>query len=244
MVGSIGLALHLVLPQVPGVERSLRLVAGISHLLVGAAFVAELASELCYAELLGHSVAATNARRPGRWFMLRLTVTGYGAAHVLPGGGAAAATVAYDALRRRGYGPAKVGVALVVVSVLVYGALGVLFSGSLIYMILARNLGPAEMVASILLLAAMAGVALGVYAAYRRPTLARNMVERVWRRAGGLLGRRLPPGARARLLRLVTRLGEELRSARRQLILHPAGASKLAVLALGYWAFDALCLIL
>ena len=106
--------------------------------------MAELASELCYAELLGRSVAATNARRPGRWFMLRLTVTGYGAAHVLPGGGAAAATVAYDALRRRGYEPAKVGVALVVVSVLVYGALGVLFSGSLIYMILARNLGSSE----------------------------------------------------------------------------------------------------
>jgi hypothetical protein len=31
LVGSIGLALHLVLPQIPGIERSLRLVAGTSH---------------------------------------------------------------------------------------------------------------------------------------------------------------------------------------------------------------------
>jgi hypothetical protein len=28
LVGSIGLALHLVLPQIPGIERSLRLVVG------------------------------------------------------------------------------------------------------------------------------------------------------------------------------------------------------------------------
>jgi hypothetical protein len=31
--------------------------------------------------------SSPSSRRLGRWFMLRLTVTGYGAAHVLPGGG-------------------------------------------------------------------------------------------------------------------------------------------------------------
>jgi hypothetical protein len=80
LVGSIGLALHLVLPQIPGIERSLRLVAGTSHLQVGAAFLAELVSELCYAELLGRSVGVIFAadsspgpQRPRRWFMLRLS---------------------------------------------------------------------------------------------------------------------------------------------------------------------------
>ena len=97
LVASIGLALHLVLPQIPGLERSLRLIVGTSHLLVGAAFAAEVLSELCYAELLGRSVgklvrprfSSRVGRRRGieRWFMLRLTVTGYGAAHVFPGGG-------------------------------------------------------------------------------------------------------------------------------------------------------------
>ncbi len=141
VVGSIGLALHLVLPQIPGIERSLRLVAHTAHLLVGAAFLAELTSEMCYAELLGRSVGAIprprlsrSPHQPGRWFMLRLTVTGYGAAHVLPGGGATAAAVTYGALRRKGFDPEKVGLALAAVSALVYVALGVLFSGSLLYM--------------------------------------------------------------------------------------------------------------
>jgi hypothetical protein len=88
------------------------LVAGTSHPLVGAAFLAELLSELCYAELLRQSVgmiftagSSPSSRRLGRWFMLRLTVTGYGAAHILPGGGATAAAVTYSALRRKGYDP-------------------------------------------------------------------------------------------------------------------------------------------
>jgi hypothetical protein len=60
MVTSIGLALQLVLPEIPGLERSLQLISGTSHLLVGAAFVAEVLSELCYAELLGRSVGTVS----------------------------------------------------------------------------------------------------------------------------------------------------------------------------------------
>ena len=241
LVGSIGLALHLVLPQIPGIEKSLRLVAGTSHLLVGTAFLAELVSELCYAELLGRAVGVTDSRRPGRWFMLRLTVTGYGAAHVLPGGGAAAATVTYGALRREGFDPERVGLALAAVSVLVYGALGLLFSGSLLYMLLKGDLGPVDAAASVFFLALAGCVALVAYAAYRRPTLARRAAESV----AGLSERLLGAGrSRTRLVRLVSRLGEELRAARRELTLHSAETPKLAALALGYWAFDALCLVL
>ncbi len=245
LVGSTGLVLHLVLPQIPGIERSLRLVIGTSHLLVMVAFLAELASELCYAELLGRSVQRTNHRRLGRWFMFRLTVTGYGAAHVLPGGGAAAATVTYGALRRKGFDPEKVGLALAAVSVLVYGALGVGFSGSLIYMLIERDLGSAGTVAAVSFLALTVGVALGVYAAYRRPTLAKNVAERGAHLVGRLLG---GGGLRRRVeawvVRLVSRLGEELRETHRPLAGRSAETPKLAALALGYWAFDALCLIL
>src|ERR671917_2631459 len=214
LVGSIGLALHLVLPQIPGIERSLRLVAGTSHPLVAVAFLAELASELCYAELLRRSLGATNPRRPGRWFMLRLTVTGYGAAHVLPGGGAAATAVSYGALRRKGFDPEKVGLALAAVSVLVYGTLGVLFSGSLIYMLLERDLGSAGTAAAFSFLALTVGAALGAYATYRRPTLAKKLAERVVRLVGRLLGGgRLRRSADAWSVRLISRLGEDLREA-------------------------------
>jgi glycosyltransferase 2 family protein len=116
LVASIGLALHLVLPHIPGLERSLRLVVDTSHLLVEVAFVVELAGELSYAELLGQAVRIVSGsglslksrrrRGIGRWFMLRLTVTGYGVAHILPGGGAA--TVTYGVLRSKGFDPAKV----------------------------------------------------------------------------------------------------------------------------------------
>ncbi len=252
LVGSIGLALHLVLPQIPGIERSLRLVIETNHPLVAAALLAELASEVCYAELLGRSVGvlprsrtSRSSRGPERWFMLRLTVTGYGAAHVLPGGGAAATAVAYGALRRQGYNSESVGLALAAVSVLVYGALGVLFSGSLLYMLLDGDLGLADTVASVFFLALTVGAALGTYVAYRRPSLAKNVAERGTRLAGRLLG---GEGLRRRAVawsdRLVSRLGEDLRAARRQLAGRSAEVPKLVVLALGYWAFDALCLIL
>jgi glycosyltransferase 2 family protein len=252
LVGSIGLALHLVLPQIPGLERSLRLVAGTSHLLVGAAFLAELVSELCYAELLGSSIGvifsgdpSSRSRKPGRWFMLRLTVTGYGAAHVFPGGGAAATAVAYDALRRKGYNPESVGLALAAVSVLVYGALGMLFCVSLVYLLLGGDLGPADTAASIIVLALTVSVGLGAYVAYRRPTLAKNVAERGTRFAGRLLGNeRLRRRAGAWPAHLVARLEEELRAARRHLAGRSSEVPRLAALALGYWVFDALCLIL
>ncbi len=46
------------------------------------------------------------------------------------------------------------------------------------------------------------------------------------------------------VIRLVSRLGEELREAHRHLAGRSAETPKLAALALGYWVFDALCLIL
>ncbi len=258
LVASIGLALHLVFPQIPGLERSLRLIANTSHLLVEAAFLAELASELCYAELLGQSVAVVagsgpsprSRRRDGirRWFMLRLTVMGYGVAHVLPGGGAVAATVTYGVLRRKGFDPEKVGLALAAVSVLVYGALGVLFASSLAYMLLIGDLGPVSATASLLLFVLILVGALVAYAAYRRPMLAKSVVRSGVR----LIGRFLRGGRfRSSLGRaetwsasFISRLGEQLRTARRQMTGSPKEALSLLTLAFGYWAFDALCLIL
>ncbi len=258
LVASIGLALHLVLPQIPGLERSLRLIVGTSHLLVGAAFVAEVLSELCYAELLGRSVGTISTpgpssrarRRRGmeRWFMLRLTVTGYGVAHVFPGGGAVATTMTYHILRRRGLDPEKVGLALAAVSVLVYGALGALLAGSLAYLFVMGDLGPVLKTSSTLLLVLTLGGALFAYATYREPTLAKSVARSVIR----LIGRVLP-GNRFRSIienterrseELVSRLGEEFHSARRHMAGRPRDALILSALGFGYWAFDALCLIL
>jgi glycosyltransferase 2 family protein len=258
MVASIGLALHLVLPQISGLERSLRLIVGTSHLLIAAAFVAEVSSELCYAEVLGRSVGTVARPRPSshagghrwmeRWFMLRLTLTGYGIAHVFPGGGAVAATMTYRVLRRRGIDPGKVGLALAAVSVVVYGALGVLLAGSLAYMLLMGDLGPVSETSSFLLLVLTLGGALFAYATYRRPTLARSVTSSVVRLIGrslrGSRSRFVLERAERRSAQFVSRLGEEFRAAHRHMTGRPREAMTLWALGFAYWAFDALCLIL
>jgi uncharacterized protein (TIRG00374 family) len=258
LVASIGLALHLVLPQIPGLERSLRLIVGTSHVLVAAAFVAEVLSELCYAELLGRSVGTVARprlssrvrRRRGmeRWFMLRLTLTGYGVAHVFPGGGAVAATLTYHVLRRRGLDPEKVGLALAAVSVLVYGALAVLLVGSLAYLLVMGDLRPVPTASIFMLLVLILGGALFAYATYRGPTLAKSVTSSVIR----LIGRSLPgrrfrsvlEKAERRSTEFVSRLGEEFRAAHRHMTGKPREVLILSALGFGYWAFDALCLIL
>jgi glycosyltransferase 2 family protein len=99
--------------------------------------------------------------------------------------------------------------------------------------------------ATIFVLALTLSVTTVAYAAYRRPTFAKNVAQKGARLTSRLLGgegwRRR---ARTWSARLISRLGEELRAARRQLAARPAEVPKLAALALGYWAFDALCLIL
>lgn len=247
LVASVGLALHLVLPQISGLERSARLLSGASHVLVAAAFVAELLSELCSAELLRRSLGIAAGRRHGVgwWFAFRLTVTGYGASHVLPGGGATAATVTYSALRRRGLDNKEVGLTLAAVSLPVYGVLTALFCAGLLYLLLFANLDLALRTASALFLAlAVAGV-VGAYASYRRPSAVRRIASaglRLLARAVGGGGRLVR--AQEWSVRTVDELRDEFRAAGRQLGGRPRKALGFVALAFGYWAFDFLCLVL
>ena len=79
------------------------------------------------------------------------------------------------------------------------------------------------------------------YAAYRRPTFAKHVAQKGTHLVGRLLGGEgLLQRAEVWSARLIARLGEEFRAARQQLAARPAEATKLAALALGYWAFDAL----
>jgi glycosyltransferase 2 family protein len=254
-LASLGLAVHLILPQIPGLEHSARLVAEASPLLVGAAFVAELLSEMSYAELLGRSVAAASRsdtdlrsriyRGLGPLFMLRLTVCGYGAAHVLPGGGAAAATVTYGALRARGMDSKSVGLAVAAVTGLVYGALFVLFSGSLLYMFVRGDLTPAETLLTLVAAGALVAAFLAVYAVRARPRAARRMLDGAIYRVVRVVRRRYQRDEANELVnRLADRVGEEIGSLRRQVEGRPFEIVWWCCLACFYWAFDASCLVL
>ena len=254
-LASVGLAVHLILPRIPGLERSAELVARASPLVVCAAFLAEVSSEACYAGLLGRVVAAASRtettvrsrsrRGLGPWFMLRLTICGYGAAHVLPGGGAAAATVTYGALRSRGVDRTAVGLAVATVSILVYGALGVLFSGSLLYLLIRGDLTQAEVALTMVATVLVAAASLAGYIVYRKPRSGRKMVKGIVFGMVRVVRRRYRRREADELVdRLVDRLGEELGSLRQQSRSRPLEVLGWCCLAFGYWAFDATCLVL
>ncbi len=253
-LASIGLALHLILPQLPGIEYSLILVSESSRSLLLAALLAILASQMCYAELLGRSAGAAvgsvryRKRRLvglGRWFMLRLTLAEHGAARILPGGGSSAAAVTYTGLRSRGLRPTRIGIAVATISILVYGTLAAIFLASLLYLTLDRSLGQTATTASLLAFIITLCLLLLGYLAYLRPNVARRFLTGFFYTLGRIFLRRWSRRrTELRAARIVIVLQAEVRALREQLVHHPVAALKLGALAIGYWGFDALCLII
>jgi uncharacterized protein (TIRG00374 family) len=253
-LASVGLALHLILPQLPGIERSLVLISDSSVPLIAAAFFAILASQLCYAELLGRSTAAAAGIVPaskrrrmglGRWFMLRLTLAEHGAARMLPGGGSSAAAVTYTGLRTRGLRPARIGLAVATISLLVYGTLGGIFLGSLLYLTLDNALGRATTTAALVVFVLTLGLVLLGYFAYLRPLAAKRLMAGFFYALGRTFRRRSWSRKRTEMwaARIVVNVKLEVRALREQLLGHPLAAIRLGALAVGYWGFDALCLL-
>jgi glycosyltransferase 2 family protein len=251
---SVGLALHLILPQLPGIERSLVLISDSSVPLIAAAFFTILASQMCYAELLGRSTAAAAGIVPaskrrrmglGRWFMLRLTLAEHGAARVLPGGGSSAAAVTYTGLRSRGLRPARIGLAVATIMLLVYGTLGAIFLGSLLYLTLDNALGRATTTAAFVVFVLTLCLVLLGYFAYLRPLAAKRLMAGFFYALGRTFRRKSWSRKRTEMwaARIVVNVKLEVRALREQLLGHPLAAIRLGALALGYWGFDALCLL-
>ena len=251
-LASLGLALHLILPQIPGIKRSLILISESSVPLILMALLAFMVSQACYAELFGRSAGAAvgsvaYARRRrrglGRRFMLRLTLVEHGAARILPGGGSSAATVTYTALRSRGLSLARIGLTVATITSLVYGTLGIIFLACLLYLTLNNELSWTATTASLLVFGlAVCLIFLG-YLAYLWPRTARRLLTGFFYSSGRLFAREWSH-KRTELwaARIVLNLQVEVRTLREQLVGHPLAALKLGALALGYWGFDALCL--
>lgn len=252
---SLGLAVHLVLPHLPGIERSATLVLESSPLLILTALLAYLLSQASYAELLGRAAGAAagsgtsrRARRwrgLGMWFTLRVALCEHGAAHVLPGGGSASAAVTYGALRSRRLEPRRAALTVALVSALIYGTLGILCTASLLYLLWHRDL------TGIPALAAAAAATIppltfgGAYLAYRRPKLVRRVLAgMIYLALSAFWRSKARRWAELRSTRLVLRLQSELRAVRIELTDHPLKTMGLAVLALGYWLLDVLCLLI
>jgi uncharacterized protein (TIRG00374 family) len=254
-LASAGLALHLVLPQLPGIERSLVLVSGSSRPLLAAAFFAILSSYLCYGELMGRSAGAASGfgasykrrRREGlgRSFTLRLTVVEHGAYRILPGGGGAMAAITYSALRSRGLARAKVALAVATVEALVYGTLGCILLASLLYLVLDHELNRLATVAALFLFALTSAGFVAACVAYGRPLTVRRALAGLLYGVGRPFLRRRWSRRRTEIwaARIVALLRREVKALRVQLLGSPSRTLKLGALALGYWGFDALCLL-
>src|SRR5215203_2703877 len=159
--------------------------------------------------------------------------------------GAAAATVTYAALRARGVDRKAVGLAVAAVTGLVYGALFVLFSGSLLYMFVRGDLTPAETLITLVAAGALVAVFLAVYAVRARPQRARRMLEGAVYGVIRVVRRRYRrEDAEELVKRLADRVGEETRSLRRQIGDRPFEGVWWCCLAFAYWACDAACLVL
>ena len=91
------------------------------------------------------------------------------------------------------------------------------------------------------------GGALFAYATYREPSrqsVARSAVRLIERSLPGGRFRSVLEKTERRSAEFVSRLGEEFRAAHRHMAGRPKEAMMLSALGFGYWAFDALCLIL
>jgi glycosyltransferase 2 family protein len=251
---SLGFALYLLLPLLPGLEHSVDVMARASKPLLVAALAAELCSLLCYSELLARSVVAAARMRPslerrrrsglGPWFAFRLAVCGLGAGRVFPGGGALLAAIALVALRRRGFGMAEVSLALVSFSLLVYGALGTLCAAAFFYLVAHHDVATITAMAGLVLFVVLTVAVLAAYVAYRRSPHPEGLAEALVLRMEHLLPHRGLLGGQAaeRARRLAATLRKELRVAGEELLGRPSRLMRLGALAFGYWLLDALCL--
>jgi uncharacterized protein (TIRG00374 family) len=254
-VTSLGVALYLLVPQLPGLEHSANVLAGTSEPLLVAALVAEVLSLACYSEVLGRTVVAASRKRSslearrrsglGPWFVFRLAVTGHEAGRLLPAGAVLQVGITLDELRRRGLKAEDVSVALAVSYLLVYGALGALCAASFVYLTLHGDAAPVTTVVMITLVIFLAGVVLVARAANVRSFHAElNLGELIYH-AQRLLRRGWSrEAAYEQAKRLIAALRREIEAAGRVLFGHPLRSALLIALAFGHWLLDALCLLL
>jgi uncharacterized protein (TIRG00374 family) len=138
-----------------------------------------------------------------------------------------------------------VGLAVAAVTGLVYGALAVLFSGSLLYMFVRGDLTPAEILLTLAAAGLLVAASLAVYAIHANPRVARRMLGSVVYSTVRIVRRRYGREEAGELVdRLADRVGEEARSLRRQMGSRPLEVVGWGCLAFAYWAFDASCLVL
>ena len=110
-IGTIALAVYLVLPQLAGLEATGQALARSRWYVILAVIGLEAASLLAYAEV-GVLMVRRTGERPPKALMQRMTVVGLSLGRTLPGGSAAAMALNIRLLAGRGVDPARATAAL------------------------------------------------------------------------------------------------------------------------------------
>ena len=169
----------------------------------------------------------------------------HGAYRVLPGGGGATAAVTYGALRTPRPRAREGGPRGTPRGALIYVALGTWLLLSLLYLILDRELNRLATAGALLLFALTIAAIVAALVAQRRPKAIRRILSTILYGLGRPFLRRRWSRRKTEAWshRVVTWLRDEVKVLRDQLLGNPRRVLKLGVLALGYWVFDALCLL-
>jgi len=101
---------YLVLPQIAGVRKSLHLLGSARPLLIGLAVAAEAGALLAYAQLTRAVLPQKGSL--GLWTALRIDLSTLAASHVVPGGSAVGAGLAFRLMTEAGVDGAAAGFAL------------------------------------------------------------------------------------------------------------------------------------
>jgi uncharacterized membrane protein YbhN (UPF0104 family) len=181
---------YLVLPQIAGTEKALRLLGGVNPWLLAFGIALEAGSLTSYS-LLTRSVLPDS---PARFsWLLRTDLTGLGVSHLLPGGAATANTLRYRLLHAGGTATEDAVVGIAVQAVLATAVLAAMLWAALVISI--PFFGPSPLYVSSAIVGAilLVGVALALLGHGRQDTLASDVLRR--------LIQRLPSRVRPRVAR-------------------------------------------
>lgn len=226
------LALHYVLvPQLPGLDRTLRVLSGISPL-VGLAAVAAQAGSLAAYTQLARGLVEPPAR-PRFAAMLRPQLVTVGMSHVLPGGGVAATPFGFRVLRRTGLTPAEAGLVLGAEAAVSWMVLIAVLWTALLVSIPFRDGNAPYIGLAAAGAAVIGGVVIAVLGAFRASRRVAGLV-----RGTARLLRADDPEAAVRMVRATARRFRDLTADRRRAARAVGwGVTQVALDALSLWLF-------
>jgi putative heme transporter len=216
---------YLVLPRVVQARSEISMVGDVSVLLVVAALGLEALSLASYTALT--LTALPRERQPRYRDQLRVDLTGLGASHVLPGGGATAAALRLRLMTIRGVSSDDALSATAVETALSIPALMVTFGVGVVLALPGIDRHPWFLVSGLAALV-LVGLAVVLTSGPRRP---------LFERPAAVLGERATS-----LLARVRGWGSDLYVRTRTLLQQPYVRRRGAAYALGNWLFDAACL--